>query len=63
MAQHRYDLRKEKDGTWTVYDVFTGWAAEVDHRKAMGLDEQDADELVDLLNYWDAKRRGDLKRR
>ena len=28
MAQQRYDLRKEEDGTWTVFDVFTGWPAE-----------------------------------
>lgn len=63
MAHQRYDLRKELDGTWTVFDVFTGWAAEVNGRPAKQLDAQDADELVDLLNYQDAKRRGTLRQR
>lgn len=63
MANQRYDLRKELDGTWTVFDVFTGWAAEVNGGPAIRLDAQDADDLVDLLNYQDAKRRSTLKHR
>ncbi|AWC25337.1 hypothetical protein CO731_04832 [Aminobacter sp. MSH1] len=30
---------------------------------AIGYDAEDADEMVDLLNYQDAKRRGVLKHR
>jgi hypothetical protein len=64
MDHQRYDLRKEPDGTWTVFDVFTGWPARVDgHVTAKGLDFLEADDLVDLLNFQDAKRRGVLKRR
>lgn len=59
MAQQRYDLRREEDGTWTVYDVFTGWAADLPSAgPAVGLDMEDADDLVDLLNTLDRERRG-----
>lgn len=63
MDHRRYDLRKEPDGTWKVIDVFTGWPSYADGMPSTGLDLQDADDLVDQLNYWDAKRRGILKRR
>lgn len=59
MAQHRYEIRREPDGTWTVFDVFTGWPAEVDgHLPATGLDMEEADDLLDLLNLGDLLRRG-----
>lgn len=63
MAQQRYDLRKEPDGTWTVFDVFTGQPADDWGAPAVGLDMEYADDLVDLLNIVDLKRRitrGDL---
>ncbi|TPL07583.1 hypothetical protein FJ938_11115 [Mesorhizobium sp. B2-4-14] len=57
MAQQRYDLRKETDGTWTVFDVFTGQPAEIEGQPVTGLDLEYADDLVDLLNIADVKRR------
>ena len=57
MGQQRYDLRKEPDGTWTVFDVFTGLPAEPDGWSASGLELEYADDLVDLLNAVDLKRR------
>lgn len=27
MTENRYDLRKELDGTWTVFDIFRGMPA------------------------------------
>lgn len=60
MAQQRYDIRKE-DGTWTVFDVFTGLPAYAQpgglDGPAFGLDMEEADDLVDLLNEADRRRR------
>ncbi|MBZ9977820.1 hypothetical protein LB555_20490 [Mesorhizobium sp. BR-1-1-10] len=57
MAQQRYDLRKEPDGTWTVFDVFTGIPADPEGHPAVGLEMEYADDLVDLLNAINLKRR------
>jgi hypothetical protein len=57
MAQQRYDLRKELDRTWTVFDVFTGQPADAWGSPAEGLDKEYADDLVDVLNIADLKRR------
>lgn len=59
MAQQRYDLRKEEDGTWTVFDVFTGQPADAPDGPAFGLDMEDADDLVDILNGLDRQRRAE----
>lgn len=52
MAEHkqRYDMRQELDGTWTVFDIFTGMPAEVYGQFCCLLDIEEADDLVDLLN-------------
>lgn len=55
--QQRYDLRQEADNTWTVFDVFTGLPVLVDERCLIGLDLDDADDAVDLLNLADRRRR------
>jgi hypothetical protein len=58
MAAQRYDLRKEPDGTWTVFDVFTGLPyEETDGIRAEGMTMEEADDLVDLVNSLDRKRR------
>ncbi|HEV7436566.1 MAG TPA: hypothetical protein VGO22_17125 [Pseudorhizobium sp.] len=56
----RYDMRKEPDDTWTVYDIFTGKAAEVNGVPQDGLDMETADDLVDLLNAEYIARRGGM---
>ncbi|PWK65850.1 hypothetical protein [Aminobacter sp. AP02] len=57
-SEARYNLRKEANGTWTVYDVFTGLPARVKGVEQVWLEMEQADDLVDLLNLQDARRRG-----
>jgi hypothetical protein len=57
MAENRYDLRKEDDGSWTVFDIFTGMPAEVNGIPQDGLEMEQADDLVDLLNLQYIRRR------
>lgn len=61
-SEARYDLRKEYGGpfkgTWTVFDIFTGKPAKVNGMDQVWLEEKQADDLVDLLNLQDARRRG-----
>ncbi|OAP35210.1 hypothetical protein AU381_26055 [Sinorhizobium glycinis] len=63
MTTLRYDLRRELDGTWTVFDVFTGRPAVLDadnggERFAAGLHSNEASDVLQLLNFEDALRRG-----
>lgn len=46
----RYARRIEKNGTWTVFDAFTGHPAEVGSRQTTGLQKHDAEEMVEILN-------------
>ncbi|MGH6806639.1 MAG: hypothetical protein ACREEJ_07320 [Ensifer adhaerens] len=57
MTQNRYDLRKESDGTWTVFDIFTAMPALVNEVEQVGLELEQADDLVDLLNLLYIRRR------
>jgi hypothetical protein len=62
MATQRYDVRQEPNGTWTVFDVFTGWPALIDGKvPAIGLHSGEAGDLAKLMNLQDAKRRGMLR--
>jgi hypothetical protein len=45
---------------WTVYDVFTGQPATVEDRIMVAMDIQNADEMAELLNLQDARRRAKL---
>ncbi|KOF22560.1 hypothetical protein AC244_03320 [Ensifer adhaerens] len=57
MPENRYDLRQESDGTWTVFDIFTGMPALVNEVEQVGLELEQADDLVDLLNLLYIRRR------
>ncbi|MCV9909964.1 hypothetical protein OIV19_20405 [Brucella sp. HL-2] len=57
MTENRYDLREEEDGSWTVFDIFTGMPAEVNGIPQDGLEMEQADDLVDLLNLQYIRRR------
>jgi hypothetical protein len=46
----RYDTRREPDGTWTVYDIFTVVAVRAGASIAIGMEEEFAQYLVDILN-------------
>lgn len=56
MAQ-RYDLRTEADGSWTVFDIFTGFPAIIDEVEATGFDVEQAGDLLIMLNSADLDRR------
>ena len=54
----RYAMQRDQDQrSWTVVDRFTGWPAQVNGLAQTGLPLEDADDLVDLLNLQDVKRR------
>ncbi|RYG98953.1 MAG: hypothetical protein EON58_05510 [Alphaproteobacteria bacterium] len=59
VRQHRkrYDLRCEPDGTWTVYDIFTGMAYNNRDHIAFAMDEEFARTLVEHLNREYVKQR------
>ena len=61
MANQRYDLRKEPDGTWTVFEIATGQPVVVSGMLSTGLTGEEADDLVDLLNYRSSKGDGDFE--
>jgi len=50
ISRNRFDLRQETNGTWTVYDIFTGLFVTVEQRDLIGLDIADADDMVVHLN-------------
>ena len=47
----RYARRVEHNGTWTVFDRFTGQPAEVDRRLTTDMQMSDAEEIMDVLNF------------
>lgn len=55
----RYDIRKEDDGKWTVFDIFTGFPAVIDGLEAKDFEAEQADDLLEMLNTADIKRRRD----
>ncbi|MCV9998417.1 hypothetical protein OE766_09170 [Pararhizobium sp. YC-54] len=50
MNEPRYDLRQEKNGTWTVIDIVTRLPAATDGRDLTGLDQDDAKDIMEALN-------------
>ena len=50
---HRYDVRNDPDKSWTVFDVFTGWPAELDNRILTGLLTEEAYNILDQVNQKD----------
>jgi hypothetical protein len=61
----RYDIRKDPDELWTVYDKFTGWPAELDALVLAGLSERAAKKLGGTLNlrdHIDRMAKGDIGR-
>lgn len=53
----RYNLRKEDDGKWTVFDIFTGLAAVIDDFEVIGFEVDEAGDLLEKLNTADVERR------
>lgn len=50
----RYRPKREHNDTWTVIDAQTERAAEMGSRTIVGMNQQDANELAELLNKLDA---------
>ena len=50
LATSRHARRLDMDGTWTVFDAFTGRPAEVGSRQTTGMRVRDAEEMVAILN-------------
>ncbi|MFY0735633.1 hypothetical protein J3367_15900 [Aurantimonas sp. NFXS3] len=57
MADDRYTLRMDDNCTWSVVDIFTNFPAEVGDKILVRMDMEEADDMVDLLNTLDRKRR------
>jgi hypothetical protein len=51
----RYDMRRDDEG-YTVFDIWTGWPALIKGAEQIGLDIEQADDLVDLLNTLNERR-------
>lgn len=58
-TENRFSLRREEDASWTVFDIFTGEPAVWNDKLLIGLDMDDADDLVDLLNTLYINRRNE----
>ena len=52
----RYDMRRDDEGGYTVFDIWTGWPAVLCGIEQVGRDIEDADDLVDLLNQMNERR-------
>lgn len=59
----RYNLTKAENGTWSVLDAATGGPAEVEGRLLFGLELDDADDLVDVLNAQQRQKAAEADRR
>ena len=53
----RYEMQKTRDGEWDVVDVFTGLLVVEQGVTMSDMPHEEADDLVDLLNYRDITRR------
>jgi hypothetical protein len=49
----RYDIQKDPDDLWTVYDKFTGWPAELDGLVLSGLSVRVAKKFGGMLSLRD----------
>lgn len=49
MLNNGYSLRLEADGTWTVFDVFSGKPVVKNGAEQAGLTETEANEILDTL--------------
>lgn len=55
----QYGRRIERDGSWTVYDVFSGVPAQSDGHRLVSLSLSDATDSMLTLNRRNAQRRKD----
>ncbi len=53
----RYSIRREHDGSWTIFDLFTRLAAEYHGRTTTLMDEGGSKSLCIVMNALDKQRR------
>ena len=62
-TQHlAYGCRADPDGTWTVFDIITGYPARIGCKQLTDLTEKNAAELTDMLNRIPVRDRWRLPR-
>lgn len=49
MIENGYDVRREHDGTWSVFDKFSGEVVSIDGHVQARLTESEARDALDLL--------------
>ncbi len=54
---NRYSTRIEPDGTWTIFDLFTGLPADYYGRPTTLMDEDNSRSLCIVMNALDKQRR------
>lgn len=59
MTQRYTMVQSEETGLWAIVDVFTGLPVVIDGVPIAGLDIQEADDALDLINSMDIKARRD----
>ncbi|EUB95861.1 hypothetical protein PMI07_002349 [Rhizobium sp. CF080] len=47
---HRYDIRKDGEHTWEIFDTTTGRTVVIDGKRYCDLPLDSADVMVDLMN-------------
>jgi hypothetical protein len=57
--RERYDVRLERNGTWTVYDIFSGLAVTWQGLRLDRLRVEQAFSIVNEINHLDMLRRED----
>ena len=60
MPNNRYTMREEDDGTWFVVDIFADAPVTLNGIPMVRLHMEEADDLVDLFNAMDRKRRSEM---
>jgi hypothetical protein len=53
----RYSNRREHDGSWTIFDIFTGLAADYHGRPTTLMHEEESRSLCIVMNALDKQRR------
>jgi predicted thioesterase len=56
-SYERYKIKQEPDGSWLVFDIFTGMPVVVAGKMMVGFREELSRELLGLLNAHDILRR------
>jgi hypothetical protein len=58
---NRYDIKQEIDGSWDIFDIFTGTPVVVAGKRMIGFREDTSRQLVAMLNAQNILRRASLE--